>query len=55
MAVENVKLNAGDNKSEVAYKMALSMWQESKQGEYPKLEDQEEFLKLVGRCSYALQ
>lgn len=54
MAVEKVNLNAGDNKSDVAYKMALSMWVESKGGYRPKIEDKDAFLDLVQDCARAL-
>ncbi|WP_170571105.1 hypothetical protein [Ruegeria atlantica] len=55
MAVENVKLNSGDNKSEVAYQMALSMWQQSNQGKSPNRDSKAEFLDLVQDCVRALQ
>ncbi len=50
MAVENVKLNAGDNKSDVAYKIALSMWKHSNGHNPPSLENKDEFLELVREC-----
>jgi len=54
MAVEKVDLNAGDNKSDVAYKMALTMWTASNGGFSPKVEEKSAFLGLVQDCVRAL-
>lgn len=37
----------------VAYTAALAMWRQSKDGD-PKIEDQDEFLRLVRSCKSAL-
>jgi hypothetical protein len=54
MAVENVKLNSGDDKARVAYDMALRMWHKTKAGQDPKIDDQGEFLDLVQCCARAI-
>jgi hypothetical protein len=48
MAVENVALNSGDNRSRVAYEMAKELWVDEKHSS-PKMSD-EDFLKLVHTC-----
>ena len=52
--VDNVKLNSGDNKSAVAYQMALDLWQTTNQGKRPSLESKDEFLNLVQECVQSL-
>lgn len=47
-------VTTSDGRARVAYEMALGMWQESKDGRRPKLEDQNEFLTLVDKCTRAL-
>jgi hypothetical protein len=54
MAVENVKLNSGDDKARVAYQMALGMWNQTHGGNDPKIDDQIEFLDLVQNCARAI-
>ena len=49
-----VKYNSGDNKAEVAYNMALSMWRVSK-GNEPSIEGSKEFLDLLRKCVSALR
>ena len=58
MPAENIKLNAGDNKSEVAYKMAMELWRaQDAQGlkPSPNLDNKKEFLDLVQECVRALK
>lgn len=47
-------ITTSDGRHRVAYEMALSMWQETKEGYMPKIEDQDEFLALVKKCTSAL-
>lgn len=54
MAVENVELNSGDNKSDVAYRMALGLWNASHAGANPRIADKVEFLDLVQECARSL-
>lgn len=51
--VDNVKLNAGDNKSQVAYDMARDIWFRSDTD--LNYENRKEFLDLVQECVQALQ
>lgn len=51
---DNAKLNSGDNKSEVAYRMALNLWHASNGNLNPSLENKDVFLDLVNECVWAL-
>jgi hypothetical protein len=53
MAVENVKLNSGDNLSEVAYNMAVNLWKNT-HDESPALDNKDAFLDLVQECAKSL-
>lgn len=44
---------ATDGRHRVAYEMATNMWRLSKDSD-PRLEDQDEFLRLVSACTSAL-
>ncbi len=45
---------SSDGRHRVAYEMALTMWRESNNQAFPKVEDREDFLKLVSDCTRAL-
>lgn len=48
MAVENVELNAGDNRTQVAFEMAKLLWNNS-HDDGPKMTD-DSFFELVHEC-----
>lgn len=43
-----------DGRHRVAYEMALMLWTSTNDGNYPKMTDQDEFLRLVKDCTIAL-
>lgn len=47
-------ITSNDGRHRVAYEMALGMWGQSNNGRNPKLDDQNEFLQLVEKCTAAL-
>lgn len=54
MSEKSTNITSDDGRSRVAYEMALRMWHSSNASRSPKVEDQDEFLKLVERCLSAL-
>lgn len=54
MSDKSRHITSSDGRHRVAYEMALRMWHSSKAGIDPKMEDQEDFLKLVKACTSAL-
>lgn len=45
---------SSDGRHRVAYEMALTMWRESNNHAFPKVEDRQAFLDLVAACTKAL-
>lgn len=44
-----------DSRDRVAFEMAMMMWNATHRGEPPKMDQRQEFLTLVGECSWALE
>lgn len=51
---DSVELNAGDNKSEVAFRMARNLWNATERGAPYENDNKSDFLDLVQECVCAL-